>query len=77
MKKRIKILRQIGRPSLYFLSLLSRFEFLGKLALPLLKMENGRKRWHALKDKKMRLRAKGSNATANPQGPYSVEKNPL
>ena len=54
----------------------SRFEFLGKLALPLLKMENGRKRWHALKDKKMRLRAKGSNATANPQGgaPFSRKK---
>ena len=52
---------------MFFLSLYSRFEFLGKLALPLLKMENGRKRWHALKDKKMRCRAKGSSATANPQ----------
>ena len=50
-----------------------RFEFLGKLALPLLRMENGRKRWYALKDKKMRCRAKGSSsssssgANANPQ----------
>ena len=44
-----------------------RFEFLGKLALPLLKMENGRKRWYALKEKKLRCRAKGSSATANPQ----------
>ena len=36
-------------------------------------MENGRKRWYALKDKKMRCRAKGSSsssssgANANPQ----------
>ena len=51
----------------YHCTLISRFEFLGKLALPLLKMENGRKRWYALKEKKLRCRAKGSSATANPQ----------
>ncbi|CAK1547777.1 unnamed protein product [Leptosia nina] len=35
-------------------------EFLGKLALPLLNIRNGEKRWFALKDKKMRARAKGN-----------------
>ncbi|XP_073960913.1 multiple C2 domain and transmembrane region protein isoform X6 [Choristoneura fumiferana] len=35
-------------------------EFLGKLAVPLLSIRNGEKRWYALKDKKMRARAKGS-----------------
>ena len=45
-----------------------RFEFLGKLALPLLRMENGRKRWYALKDKKMRCRAKGSSSSSSSSG---------
>lgn len=36
-------------------------EFLGKLAVPLLTIRNGEKRWYALKDKKMRARAKGNN----------------
>ncbi|GBP11087.1 Multiple C2 and transmembrane domain-containing protein [Eumeta japonica] len=35
-------------------------EFLGKLAMPLLNIKNGEKRWYALKDKKMRTRAKGN-----------------
>ncbi|KAJ2945002.1 hypothetical protein O0L34_g1899 [Tuta absoluta] len=35
-------------------------EFLGKLAIPLLHIRNGEKRWYALKDKKMRARAKGN-----------------
>ncbi|XP_047539490.1 multiple C2 and transmembrane domain-containing protein isoform X1 [Vanessa atalanta] len=35
-------------------------EFLGKLAVPLLNIRNGEKRWFALKDKKMRARAKGN-----------------
>ncbi|KAG6443491.1 hypothetical protein O3G_MSEX002846 [Manduca sexta] len=35
-------------------------EFLGKLAVPLLSIRNGEKRWYALKDKKMRARAKGN-----------------
>lgn len=35
-------------------------EFLGKLAVPLLNIRNGEKRWYALKDKKMRARAKGN-----------------
>ncbi|XP_063372517.1 multiple C2 and transmembrane domain-containing protein-like isoform X1 [Cydia amplana] len=35
-------------------------EFLGKLAVPLLSIRNGEKRWYALKDKKMRMRAKGN-----------------
>lgn len=34
-------------------------EFLGKIAIPLLKIRNGEKRWYALKDKKLRGRAKG------------------
>jgi hypothetical protein len=36
-------------------------EFLGKVAIPLLKIRNGEKRWYALKDKKLRCRAKGNN----------------
>ncbi|XP_076373658.1 multiple C2 and transmembrane domain-containing protein 1-like [Tachypleus tridentatus] len=36
-----------------------RCEFLGKVAIPLLKIKNGEKRWYALKDKKLRGRAKG------------------
>ncbi|XP_071556373.1 multiple C2 and transmembrane domain-containing protein isoform X2 [Temnothorax nylanderi] len=35
-------------------------EFLGKVAVPLLKIRNGEKRWYALKDKKLRGRAKGN-----------------
>lgn len=35
-------------------------EFLGKLAIPLLNIRNGEKRWYALKDKKLRSRAKGN-----------------
>ncbi|XP_046404586.1 multiple C2 and transmembrane domain-containing protein isoform X4 [Ischnura elegans] len=35
-------------------------EFLGKVAIPLLRIRNGEKRWYALKDKKLRGRAKGS-----------------
>lgn len=36
-------------------------EFLGKVAIPLLKIRNGEKRWYALKDKKLRGRAKGNS----------------
>ncbi|KAJ8977441.1 hypothetical protein NQ317_018636, partial [Molorchus minor] len=35
-------------------------EFLGKIAIPLLRIRNGEKRWYALKDKKLRSRAKGN-----------------
>ena len=34
---------------------------MGKLAVPLLKMDSGKKRWYVLKDKKLRCRAKGNN----------------
>ena len=40
---------------------LFRSEFLGKIAIPLLKIEAGKKRWYVLKDKKLRCRAKGNN----------------
>ncbi|XP_015597885.1 multiple C2 and transmembrane domain-containing protein isoform X2 [Cephus cinctus] len=36
-------------------------EFLGKVAIPLLRIHNGEKRWYALKDKKLRGRAKGNS----------------
>ncbi|KAL1493655.1 hypothetical protein ABEB36_009354 [Hypothenemus hampei] len=36
-------------------------EFLGKIAIPLLRIRNGEKRWYALKDKKLRSRAKGNS----------------
>lgn len=38
-----------------------KYEFLGKTAFPLLNIESGRKRWFALRDKKLRVRAKGNN----------------
>lgn len=36
-------------------------EFLGKVAIPLLRIHNGEKRWYALKDKKLYGRAKGNS----------------
>lgn len=36
-------------------------EFLGRVAIPLLRIRNGEKRWYALKDKKLRGRAKGNS----------------
>lgn len=36
-------------------------EFLGRLAIPLMRIHNGEKRWYALKDKKMFTRAKGNS----------------
>ena len=38
-----------------------KYEFLGKTIFPLLRTESGRKRWIALRDKKLRVRAKGNN----------------
>lgn len=35
-------------------------EFLGRVAIPLLRIRNNEKRWYALKDKKMFARAKGN-----------------
>lgn len=35
-------------------------EFLGKVAIPLLSVRNGEKKWYCLKDKKLRGRAKGN-----------------
>ncbi|XP_063222777.1 multiple C2 and transmembrane domain-containing protein isoform X3 [Bacillus rossius redtenbacheri] len=35
-------------------------EFLGKVAIPLLRVRNTEKKWYALKDKKLRSRAKGN-----------------
>ncbi|XP_065220032.1 multiple C2 and transmembrane domain-containing protein isoform X2 [Planococcus citri] len=35
-------------------------EFLGKIAIPLLRIRNNEKKWYALKDKKLRGRAKGN-----------------
>ncbi|XP_075215611.1 multiple C2 domain and transmembrane region protein isoform X2 [Lycorma delicatula] len=36
-------------------------EFLGKVAIPLLRIRNGEKKWYALKDKKLYGRAKGNS----------------
>ncbi|XP_076054770.1 multiple C2 domain and transmembrane region protein isoform X2 [Oratosquilla oratoria] len=36
-------------------------EFLGKIAIPLLRIRDHEKKWYALKDKKLRTRAKGNN----------------
>ena len=38
-----------------------KYEFLGKTIFPLLNVESGKKRWVALRDKKLRVRAKGNN----------------
>jgi hypothetical protein len=35
-------------------------EFLGKVAIPLLRIRNGEKKWYSLKDKKLHVRAKGN-----------------
>lgn len=35
-------------------------EFLGRVVIPLLRIHNNEKRWYALKDKKMYVRAKGN-----------------
>ncbi|XP_074651718.1 multiple C2 and transmembrane domain-containing protein 1-like isoform X2 [Tubulanus polymorphus] len=37
-----------------------KFEFLGKVVIPLLRIKNGEKRWYALKDKKLNRRVKGA-----------------
>ncbi|KAK8739908.1 hypothetical protein OTU49_003261, partial [Cherax quadricarinatus] len=50
-------------------------EFLGKVAIPLLKIKNGEKKWYALKDKKLRARAKGNNPEILLE--CSVEWNPI
>ncbi|XP_071545625.1 multiple C2 and transmembrane domain-containing protein isoform X3 [Panulirus ornatus] len=50
-------------------------EFLGKVAIPLLKIKNGEKKWYALKDKKLRARAKGNNPEILLE--CSVEWNPM
>jgi len=36
-------------------------EFLGKVAVPLLSIQNGVQKWYPLKDKKLTSRAKGNN----------------
>lgn len=36
-------------------------EFLGKVAIPLLSINNGVQKWYTLKDKKLTGRAKGNN----------------
>jgi len=38
-----------------------KYEFLGKVSIPLLKIKNNEKRWFALKDKKLRIPAKGDS----------------
>ena len=35
------------------------YEFLGKISIPLLKIENNERKWYFLKDKKLRMPAKG------------------
>lgn len=37
----------------------NKVEFLGKIAVPLLRIRNGERKWYALKDKKLHHRAKG------------------
>ena len=39
----------------------SKYEFLGKVKIPLLRIQNNVRRWYALKEKKLRAPAKGDN----------------
>lgn len=39
-----------------------KYEFLGKVKIPLLKLRNDEPRWYFLKDKKLRQAAKGDSA---------------
>ena len=38
-----------------------RVDFIGKVAIPLLRIRSGQKKWYVLKDRKLRSRAKGIN----------------
>ena len=38
-----------------------KYEFLGKVKIPLLRIQNNVRRWYLLKDKKLRVPAKGDN----------------
>ena len=38
-----------------------KYEFLGRVKIPLLKIKNGERKWYTLKDKKLRKQAKGEN----------------
>ena len=39
-----------------------KYEFLGKVLVPLLRVKNGEKRWFKMKDKTLRKKAKGEDA---------------
>ena len=38
-----------------------KYEFLGRVKIPLLRIKNNERRWYPLKDKKLRKSAKGDN----------------
>ena len=38
-----------------------KFEFLGKVMIPLLRIKNGEKKWYKLKNKDLRKKAKGDD----------------
>ena len=39
-----------------------KFEFLGRIVIPLLRVRNGERKWYKLKDKTLRKKAKGEDA---------------
>ena len=39
-----------------------KFEFLGRIVIPLLRVKNGERKWYKLKDKTLRKKAKGEDA---------------
>ena len=39
-----------------------KFEFLGRIVIPLLRIKNGERKWYKLKDKTLRKKAKGEDA---------------
>lgn len=51
----------LGRFIQFLMLELEKICYLGKVAIPLLRIRNGEKRWYALKDKKLRSRAKGNS----------------
>lgn len=57
----VKDIHDILEVSIYDEDKDHKYEFLGKLSLPLLKIQNNEKRWFMLKDKKLRGPAKGDH----------------
>lgn len=56
---RVKDIHEVLEVTVYDEDRDKKVEFLGKVAIPLLKVKSGEKRWYTLKDKKLLGRSKG------------------